>query len=403
MRSYGKAIYIALILLLIATPAYSEAQSPGYSGNVSTASPPNLGDLDVYLGMHTINFSQILSAGVNSYSGFGSLNGSLQKILEALRNISMGCNTMSCLASNSSARTGVEQSVRELERAGYLDPRAASEILDSINQAYLSDEILRNLISDPEVSQLISSILVRGGQDYQNALGILDSLFRGGRISLNEYMAALELLKRISLRQGLGDQALMIDRMQLEIVRQLILSGTAEGLVRSLTNILGSTKTQGSTQQGVVGGDRTAYLGAIPSNIYMPTPSSISGLDFLALALILVGVSTAIILAVLDIPSMISRILRSLGSREKPGSGEVGWRSGVVGIYWRAVDLLSRRVPRRPSDTHREYLEKVRGSLVNVDPFEDLTKIYERVKYGHEAEERYVEKALRDYEELERS
>ncbi|MEM2203144.1 MAG: DUF4129 domain-containing protein [Sulfolobales archaeon] len=401
MRSYGETLLVALLVLLISLSINGEAQSSGY--NTTIGSPQDLNDLSVYLGMHTINFSQVLSLGVNGYGRYEDLNISLSKILEALRNVTMGCDTLSCLAQNRSARASIEQSVKELERSGYLDPIIADEILDSVDQIYLGDEALRRLISDPEVGQLISSILSSGVSDYQSALGILDSLFRGGRISLNEYVAALELLKRSSLRQGLWDQALVIDRMQLEAIRQLILSNTAEGLVKSLTGILASSETSGPTQQESWESNRKTSLGVMPSSIYISVPSSIPGLDFLSLVLIVIGISVVTIVAVLGIQSIIPRIMRSTGLKKKPSPREIVWRGGVIGVYWKAVSLLSRKVPKRPSETHREYLEKVRGRLTNTGSFEDLTKIYERVRYAHEPEEVYMDRAIKDYEEIERS
>ncbi|HWQ16323.1 MAG TPA: DUF4129 domain-containing protein [Sulfolobales archaeon] len=401
MRGYGGALLLVLVVLLASISINSEAQNPGY--NTTVSSSQDLGDLSVYLGMHTINFSQVLSLGVNGYSGSEDLNKSLSNIIEALRNITMGCDTLSCIAQNRSARASIEHSVRELERSGYIDPSTASEILDSMDQVYLGDEALKRLISDPEVGQLINSILSSGVRDYQGALGILDSLFRGGRISLNEYVAALELLKRLSLRQGQWDQALAIDRMQLEAIKQLILSNTAEGLVKSLTGILASSETSGSAQQGGWEGSRTTYLGAMPSSIYIPVSASIPGFDFLTLVLIIIGISAVMVVIILGVQGIIPSIVRGPKLKREPSPREIGLRGGVIGVYWKAVGLLSRKIPKRPSETHREYLEKVRERLNNTGSFEDLTKIYEMVRYGHESEEAYIDKAIKDYEELERS
>jgi hypothetical protein len=42
----------------------------------------------------------------------------------------------------------------------------------------------------------------------------------------------------------------------------------------------------------------------------------------------------------------------------------------------------------------------VRRTIRVPGAFEDLTEIYERVRYAHEPEERYYERALKDYREL---
>lgn len=403
MSSYGKHVtisYLALIVIVIATPMGSNAQSPEQGGNDTYI---DLGDVSVYLGMHTINFTSILGIDINQYRGSGSLNSSLPEILEAIRNITTSCNTLSCLAQNRTARISIEQSLRELERSGYIDPGAVDEILRSIDQAYVGDNALKSLINDPEISQLINNISISGAENYPNALGILDSLFRGGRISLNQYIAALELLKRSLLRQGLESQAIAIDKMQLEALKQLVLSNTAQNLVKSLTSILASTEGSGSTELQGGGGDRTPYLEAMPPNIYMPTPSPMLGFDLLKLLLIVISISALVALAVLGIPSQILRILRKGELGRSSRLDRAGRGSGVIDLYWRAVSIMSRRIPRRDYETHREYLEKVKRHMGMIDPFEDLTGIYERVRYAHEPEDRYVERALKDYKELERS
>ena len=356
-------------------------------------------NVSVYLGMHTINFTQILLQGFQGLSkGPGSVGINATRVLEAIKNITMGCDTLSCLAGNRSARSSIEQSVKELERSGYLDPALADEIMSSINQAYLSDEALKRLLSNPELAGLLSNISSQGSS--ANVLGILDSLFRGGRISLSEYIAALELLKRFSLRQGLESEALAIDRMQIEIIRQLVLSGTAEGFVRSLTNMLLSSNNQGQAfqQQEVREGGRNipltipGYYGYV-TGIYMGHEAS--------LILIALLVSSAMVALVIAGP--LRRFFRSPGlgvyrrSRDLGASEKMG---GVIAIYWAAVSILSKRSPRYVSETHREYLERVRKILENSEPFEDLTYIYEKVRFAHEPEDRYYDRAARDYKEL---
>lgn len=356
-------------------------------------------NVSVYMGMHTINFTQILSQGFQGLSrGAGSYGINATRVLEAIRNITMGCDTLSCLAGNRSARSSVEQGVRELERSGYLDPALADEILSSIDQAYLSDEALKRLLSNPELAGLLSNISSQGSS--ANVLGILDSLFRGGRISLPEYIAALELLKRFSQRQGLESEVLAIDRMQIEIIRQLVLSGTAEGFVRSLTNMLLSSNNQGQAlqQQDVRENSRSIPL-AIPG-YHGYVPGIYAGIEaFSILAALLV--SSAIV--ALAIAGPLRRFLRLPGSRVYRRSSGLGGgekMGGVIAIYWAAVNIISKRSPRRGSETHREYLERVRGILENPGAFEDLTYIYEKVRFAHEPEDRYYDRAVRDYREL---
>lgn len=386
-------ISIALALLAMSHHVYPQM--------VSNTTAPS-GDISIYLGMHTIDFTEILATGVEGSRGsMGYLGANVSKILEAIRNISLGCDTLSCITANRSARASIEQSLRELERSGYIDPGVVDEVMSSIYQASMSDEALKRLLSNPEISQLIANIST--GNSPIGLLGALDSLFRGGRISLSEYIAALELLKRISISQGLQGDALAIDKMQLEIIRQLIISRTAEGLVRGLANILASSNISSQQIQArQAGGGDNVYLGYRyqPYPIFLPLPGGILGMDQLYIALALLGLSSIAAIIIIGIPK---RLLKkaSLGSGDEARRISLPSFTGVIRIYWRAVEILSKRIPRDGSETHREYLEKVRRNIENPKAFEDLTEVYERVRYAHEPEERYYERALKDYRELE--
>jgi hypothetical protein len=383
---------IAIILALITMSQHVHSQM---ASNTSASSD----DISVYLGMHTINFTQVLATGVEGSRGsIGYLGANVSKILEAIKNITLGCDTLSCITANVSARASIEQSLRELERSGYIDPGAVDEVISSIYQTSMSDEALRRLLSNPDILQLIAS--VSADNPPINALGVLDSLFRGGRISLGEYIAALELLKRISVNQGLQGDALAIDKMQLEIIRQLIISRTAEGLVRGLADILVSSNISSQQiQTGHVNNGSNVYLGYRPYPIYLPLPGGILSMDQPYMFLALLGFSAVVAIIAIGIPR---KRLRRTSIRGKDEAQRISQSrfTGIVRIYWRAVEILSARVPRGRSETHREYLEKVRRTIRVPGAFEDLTEIYERVRYAHEPEERYYERALKDYREL---
>jgi len=384
-------VMLVIILAFMVPHTYSQDSNATYTGD----------DISIYLGMHTINFTQVLSKGVGLASG-SMLNASPQssKILEAIRNISMGCDTLSCIAANATARSSVEQSMRALESVGYIDPVTAYEIIGSLYQPFMSDEALRRILNSSEISQLISDASKESRP--LNILGVLDSLFRGGRISLNEYIAALELLKRLSLEKGLQEDALVIDKMQFEVIKQLIISRTAEGLVRGLADILVSSNssTQNVLPQQAGGASPLAYQ-AYPVYVLLPS-GGLQGLDLQSIVIAIFATSALLVLAAAGIPDKISR----LGSliRGRPSSPRIAWavQSGVIRIYWKAVEILSRRIPRGASETHREYLGKVRGRIPasQYRYFEDLTELYEKVRYAHESEEEYYERALRDYKGL---
>ncbi|MFZ8823900.1 MAG: DUF4129 domain-containing protein [Desulfurococcales archaeon] len=390
-----RLVSLLAIAIILALTTMSQHVHSQMASNTSASSD----DISVYLGMHTINFTQVLATGVEGSRGsIGYLGANVSKILEAIKNITLGCDTLSCITANVSARASIEQSLRELERSGYIDPGAVDEVISSIYQTSMSDEALRRLLSNPDILQLIAS--VSADNPPINVLGVLDSLFRGGRISLSEYIAALELLKRISVNQGLQGDALAIDKMQLEIIRQLIISRTAEGLVRGLANILVSSNISSQQiQTGHVNNGGNVYLGYRPYPIYLPLPGGVLSMDQPYMFLALLGFSAVVAIIAIGIPR---KRLRRTSIRGKDEAQRISQSrfTGIVRIYWRAVEILSARVPRGRSETHREYLEKVRRTIRVPGAFEDLTEIYERVRYAHEPEERYYERALKDYREL---
>lgn len=75
----------------------------------------------------------------------------------------------------------------------------------------------------------------------------------------------------------------------------------------------------------------------------------------------------------------------------------------VIELYWKATHQLTEIVPRRDSETHREYLFRVREELrtTTIKFYEKLTYLYEKTRYAHrEAEE---EKAVKLFEKIESS
>lgn len=91
------------------------------------------------------------------------------------------------------------------------------------------------------------------------------------------------------------------------------------------------------------------------------------------------------------------RIIRVLRERYPPPPAPAGFpspRDAVVSLYWHAVRILNRSVPRAPSETHWEYLSKVGGPV--KEPLKGLTARYEVARYSpRELGEEEVEEAYR--------
>ncbi|RLG83090.1 MAG: hypothetical protein DRO39_08790 [Thermoprotei archaeon] len=90
-----------------------------------------------------------------------------------------------------------------------------------------------------------------------------------------------------------------------------------------------------------------------------------------------------------------------LTGRDEEGSFSGRDLDRVTELYWSAVRALLPVVPRSVSDTHREYLAKVRRSAALprrvAEAFDRLTRIYELWRFGRrrsgirDAEEAYHE------------
>lgn len=381
---------VLAILSMIAGLALASAEAHAQAADT----PGGNYTLDTYLGIHTVNFTQILSGGLGSAPA--GLAGNMSKILEMLRNTSTGCLTLSCLASNQSAREALRDSVRELANTGYIDPYLESQISEALQVPGMSYDDLRRLISSPEIASLVSQVAAGQG-NITASLGILDSLFRGGRISLNEYLAALELLKRAAISSGLDSQAAAIDAFQLDVLRKLILSKTAEDLIAGLGGLLSTSNSQVAKETRPL---EPVESGASAARILYTLPS-LGSTETALLAQAAAGVAIA---AATVFPAyFLARLLRRRGAPWGAGMPEpVEIRGEVVKIYWEAVRIFSKRVPRRGYETHREYLIRVRSSVEKdkAEPFERITSAYEAVRFAREPEERFSQSAEEDLKRI---
>ncbi|MEM0085881.1 MAG: DUF4129 domain-containing protein, partial [Zestosphaera sp.] len=76
-------------------------------------------------------------------------------------------------------------------------------------------------------------------------------------------------------------------------------------------------------------------------------------------------------------------------------------KSEVIRIYWSSVELLKKRVPMFPNETHREYLDKVLKNISSMgESFKRITEAYEKVRWGAQEEKLFIDNVRRAYEDL---
>lgn len=137
-----------------------------------------------------------------------------------------------------------------------------------------------------------------------------------------------------------------------------------------------------------------------PSQAAAPLPqlaiprAPVIGVNILLLAVGLVATVAATAYMMRGLGRRVIRAIRERYPPPPPPSRFTTSRDAVISLYWHAVNLLNRSVPRAPSETHWEYLRKVSGPPRN--PLEGLTARYEVARYSpRELGEGEVEEAYR--------
>jgi len=276
----------------------------------------------------------------------------------------------------------------------------------------LSDLDLRDLIdlvNDPELISMILDLYSRdqiSSSDIGSLLDRLDTLYGSGRIDYKQYMAALELLKRLAESRGMDDLAYSIDSKMLQTFKDRT---EIESLLKGLSS-LKDLGFEGFDSQEISGGGPQLELegfniDSLPeplqnqgiggfSGFQLPDLSRVSTI-FLSSSVRDAVIYIAVALALILLLVYFTRIQRLIGSSIR-GTSSIfrGYYSlpkdidqSIVRRYWNMVRRLSRKIPISDSETHREYLDKVSKSLGEVPEFKDLTYMYERVRFGHRSVE----------------
>ena len=189
--------------------------------------------------------------------------------------------------------------------------------------------------------------------------------------------------------EGLKQYSLLEDvRESLDELIKSLRSPTPPANATSGASVLTLFQNIGNLAQASYNPSRAAPLPplAIPS-------APVIGGDML---LITVGLVAMIAVIAYMMRGVGRRIIRAIREHYPPPPqiSSSSPRDAVITLYWHVVSLLSRSVPRTPSETHWEYLRKVRGPP--REPLKGLTVRYEIARYSsRELGKEEVEEAYR--------
>jgi hypothetical protein len=212
-------------------------------------------------------------------------------------------------------------------------------------------------------------------------------MYVSGRISYKEYAAALELIRRLALEKNVYDIYNLAGEREMDLLRAIIDRSYSDALLKMIS----ASKDISLIEKG---SSNKIFV----SQNNMSGPNLFSGFEGLRLVQIMfpsipltmileiavVGVLITLIIMLLRLGvNPLEKISRYITNRGVIDISKLSNLPTPIKIYWMAVSILSKRVPRYENETHREYLRKI---IENKDPssqnFSKITEVYELTKYA---------------------
>jgi hypothetical protein len=374
-----RVLVASLLLLLTAVPVLA---------TTSSSSQPNA--LDALEGRHTPGFPAVLN--ITSLDDLLSISSpEVRRALEKL----LQCDTVKCLEEDEVS-------------AGILNPllRNATGV-DVAGLRALSDRQLLDMIDNPSIRRLMESLLESlnttgstGPYEVSGLLGVLESSRSNGSLSPQAYAAALELLRRV-LERGGDPQVAVVERRQVDAIREALIEASRSGLLSKLIEKIGWLHAE-YQKWGSSAGDRKRGFSIGGPAVELGLPSVPPGL--LALTL-LAGLSILVFLGSQRLATLIAGATAGIAERlrgdrrAEPGDGA----PPVLKLYWAGVRIAERAsgVRMEASVTHREFLAMTEGRLGGLEkPFKELTRCYELHRYAGIASGELEKQALKHYNEI---
>ena len=341
---------------------------------------------EIYDNRHTIGFPQNITYIINISSS------ELSEIINQLKNIdniTSSCKNIDCVQNISSSY--IRSVANRLRDEGVLSNDAYDAINILSNPGSSDYKDLYSLINDPEIRSLLSQLNTSDIQKFaelaNSSMNRLMEMYVSGRISYKEYAAALELIRRLALEKNVYDIYNLAGEREMDLLRAIIDRSYSDALLKMISASKDiSLIEKGSSNKIFVSQNNMSGL-----NLF----SGFEGLRLvqimfpsIPLAMILgiavVGVLITLIIMLLRLGvNPLEKISRYITNRGVIDISKLSNLPTPIKIYWMAVSILSKRVPRYENETHREYLRKI---IENKDPssqnFSKITEVYELTKYA---------------------
>jgi hypothetical protein len=250
---------------------------------------------------------------------------------------------------------------------------------------------LYSLINDPEIRSLLSQLNTSDIQKFaelaNSSMNRLMEMYVSGRISYKEYAAALELIRRLALEKNVYDIYNLAGEREMDLLRAIIDRSYSDALLKMIS----ASKDISLIEKGSSNKIFVSQNNMSGSNLF----SGFEGLRLvqimfpsipltMILGIAVVGVLITLIIMLLRLGvNPLEKISRYITNRGVIDISKLSNLPTPIKIYWMAVSILSKRVPRYENETHREYLRKI---IENKDPssqnFSKITEVYELTKYA---------------------
>jgi len=341
---------------------------------------------EIYDNRHTIGFPQNITYIINISSS------ELSEIINQLKNIdniTSSCKNIDCVQNISSSY--IRSVANRLRDEGVLSNDAYDAINILSNPGSSDYKDLYSLINDPEIRSLLSQLNTSDIQKFaelaNSSMNRLMEMYVSGRISYKEYAAALELIRRLALEKNVYDIYNLAGEREMDLLRAIIDRSYSDALLKMISASKDiSLMEKGSSNKIFVSQNNMSGL-----NLF----SGFEGLRLvqimfpsipltMILGIAVVGVLITLIIMLLRLGvNPLEKISRYITNRGVIDISKLSNLPTPIKIYWMAVSILSKRVPRYENETHREYLRKI---IENKDPssqnFSKITEVYELTKYA---------------------
>jgi len=298
--------------------------------------------------------------------------------------------------------------------------------LTSVVQGYSDPELLR-AISDPELREMLIELYKASDvspDDLEDMYKFLEKLRAEGKVSSGDYVAAMEILRRISVRYGYKTVYDAADKAILDTISQILRSEEVRGAIRSaiealqeegLPRLLSSVDSTSGIKlpelgelENIVGETKTSAPANMPILASFPSLPTLTGFTDLKIAMLIVLVIFCVVISVYLASrygsALASKLRRTIALR---GTAirriELEKMPIPVRLYWQSVEVVSAITHIRKLDvqTHREYLEKVSPHLGELaEAFKEVTESYEISRFGGVVSRDVEKRAMMSFRKL---